>query len=239
MHPPVGMSRGSRTAAVGVGLVASVLSLACRGGDSEPQAEPPGADRAPVTRALEAGSTVMQDVAPVGQLNVYLSGFHPMKADPKKQMEANHYCNQVNEDFAQCVLFDGNTSDANLNGVEYIISEKLYASLPADERQYWHPHNYEILSGQLIAPGIPEAAEKELMRRKINSYGKTWHLWDTGSHGVAGQPLPLGAPMLAWSFTKDGEAVPGLVEQRDRQLGVSTVDRRRDRADLAALAKPQ
>ncbi len=30
-------------------------------------------------------------------------------------MEAHLYCNQVNEDFAQCVLFDGNTKQANFN----------------------------------------------------------------------------------------------------------------------------
>ena len=49
------------------------------------------------------------------------------------QMEAHHYCNQVNEDFAQCVLFDGNTADSRLMGVEYIISAKLYSTLPASE----------------------------------------------------------------------------------------------------------
>jgi len=50
--------------------------------------------------------------------------FHPMKQEPAHQMEAHHFCKQVNEDFAQCVLFDGNTSAANMTGVEYIISEK-------------------------------------------------------------------------------------------------------------------
>jgi hypothetical protein len=53
-------------------------------------------------------------------------------------MESHHYCDQVNEDFAQCALYDGNTAEARLHG-EYIISEKLYATLPADERPYWHP----------------------------------------------------------------------------------------------------
>lgn len=54
-------------------------------------------------------------------MNVYLVGLHPMKDHPEHQMEAHHFCRQVNEDFAQCTLFDGNTKDANLNGIEYII----------------------------------------------------------------------------------------------------------------------
>lgn len=41
------------------------------------------------------------------------------------------------------------------DGLEYIISEKLYNTLPTDEKAYWHPLNYEILSGQLRRPGLP------------------------------------------------------------------------------------
>ena len=47
--------------------------------------------------------------APVEQIAMYLNGFHVSKHDAAMQMEAHHYCNQANEDFAQCVLFDGNT----------------------------------------------------------------------------------------------------------------------------------
>jgi hypothetical protein len=172
-------------------------------------------------------------------MNVYIVGFHPMKDHPEHQMEAHHFCRQVNQDFAQCVLFDGNGRDANLNGIEYIISEKLFETLPAQERQYWHPHNGEILSGQLVAPGIPAVAEKALMKDKMNSYGKTWHVWNTGMLDQGGDQLPLGPAMLAWSFTRDGEARPGLVEQRDKKLGLDSADKRRQRADLQSLSKPQ
>src|SRR5690606_34897347 len=111
--------------------------------------EPPGADKSTTTRVLETGAALLQSNAPVEQLDIHLVGFHPMKDDPSHQMEAHHYCRQVNEDFAQCALFDGDGADAKLNGIEYIISEKLFDGLPDDEKAYWHPHNYEILSGQL------------------------------------------------------------------------------------------
>ena len=211
----------------------------CRGGDAPPPTQPQGAERSPTTRALEAGSTAIQDVAPVAQINVHLVGFHPMKHAPAEQMTSHHYCNQVNEDFAQCVLFDGNTRSANLHGIEYIISEKLHATLPAEERQFWHPHNYEILSGALVAPGLPDAAEKTLMRQKMNSYGKTWHLWNTGVFGRTPDWLPLGPAHLAWSFNRDGEAAEQMIAERDRQLRVSTGEKRRDRADLSSIARPQ
>jgi hypothetical protein len=202
-------------------------------------AEPPGADKSAKTQVLELGAKALQSNSPVAAMDIYLNGFHPMKDHPEHQMEAHHFCRQVNEDFAQCALFDGNDKDANLNGIEYIISEALFKTLPEAEKKYWHPHNGEILSGQLIAPGIPEVAEEALMKSKMNSYGKTWHVWNTGMFGMQSDKLPLGEPMLAWSFNRDGEAIPGLVEQRDRRFGVSSGDKRRGRAELRELARPQ
>lgn len=206
---------------------------------SDPKIQPPGDFKTPKTKALETGSKILQSTRPPDALDIYLVGFHPIKHDPVLQMEAHHYCKQVNEDFAQCVLFDGNTRDANLNGIEYIISERLFNTLPKGEKKYWHPHNYEILSGQLVAPGIPAMAEKSLMKDKLNSYGKTWHVWNTGFDGKAGDTLPLGDPMLAWSFNRDGEALPGLVEERDERMRIDSAEKRKERADLQPLAKPQ
>lgn len=211
--------------------------------ESQPNTEtrtlPPGEAKTPQTRVLEAGAKLLQSKSPLKRFDIYLVGFHPLKESPNDQMEAHHYCHQINEDFAQCALFDGNTKDANLNGIEYIISERLFNTLPEKEKKYWHPHDGEILSGQLVAPNIPDMAEKELMKEKMNSYGKTWHLWNTGYEGKSGDALPLGEPMLGWSFNRDGEAVPGLVEKRDKKMKINSAEKRKQRADLRQFARPQ
>jgi hypothetical protein len=138
---------------------AVVVFISCGRSDA-PGSRPAGALADAMTETLKAGAKTVQTNAPAGQLDVYLVGFHPMKEQPEHQMEAHHFCRQVNEDFAQCVLFDGNTRDANLNGVEYMVSEKLFDSLPGEERQFWHPHNYEILSGQLVGSGYRTRRKK-------------------------------------------------------------------------------
>ena len=74
---------------------------------------------------------------------------------------------------------------------------------------------------------------------KMNSYGKTWHVWNTGHEGSVSDQLPLGPPMLAWSFSREGEAIPALVERRERRLGINSVEQRKQRADLQKLARPQ
>jgi hypothetical protein len=218
-----------------------LLISACGGGNSGPPAgqTAPGDDPSAKTAALTAGADLLQAKAPLDQISLYVVGFHPDKGDPAMQMESHHYCTQVNEDFAQCVLYDGNTAQARLHGIEYIISEKLYTGLSAEERPYWHPHNYEILSGQLRAPGLPDVAEDEAMKTKLNSYGKTWHLWNTGVHDRPADALPLGPPHLAWSFNHDGEIAPGLAAARDARMKLDTGEARRRREPWAAAARPQ
>lgn len=235
------VARAMPAAALGVFLLAACTGAGETGpnirpaGESGPTMRPEGRAERLSTSTMEAGARVLQRSAPPQTLDIYLVGFHPMKHDPTHQMEAHHFCRQANEDFAQCALYDGNTPDSNLTGIEFIISERLFQQLPAAERRYWHPHNGEILSGQLVAPGLTGAADAELMRHKLNSYGKTWHVWSTDR----GDRLPLGEPMLAWSFNREGEARPGLVEDRDRRMGIRTEDRRRARQHFVGAAHPQ
>src|SRR3954447_4503074 len=208
----------------------------------EPPTTPAGEGRSAWRATLEAGASLLQDSAPLAGFDIYVAGLHCARHDPAMQMEAHHFCHQVNQDLLQCVIFDANTKDANLIGIEYIISERLFDGLPPGEQESWHPHNYEILSGQLIAPGLPDVAEKAFMKELMNSYGKTWHTWHTGRHdggGEPGHPLPLGDAMLMWSFNRDGEADEALKADFQQGLGFQEAANREQRADLTARARPQ
>jgi hypothetical protein len=201
---------------------------------------PAGEGRSLWRTALEAGAQLLQDITPLKGFDIYVAGLHCAKHEPGMQMEAHHYCRQVNQDFLQCALFDGNTRDANLIGIEYIISERLFGTLPEAEEPYWHPHNYEILSGQLIAPGLPGAAERAFLKQLMNSYGKTWHTWHTGRHdGQPGDRLPLGDPKLMWSFNRDGEADEHLKHDFQQHMGADEADKRGQRQAFTGLAHPQ
>jgi hypothetical protein len=193
--------------------------------------QPPGEDRSAWRATLEAGARLLQDTSPLSGFDIYVVGLHCGKDMPDMQMEAHHYCRQVNQDFLQCVIFDGNTADANLIGVEYIVSERLFETLPEEERGSWHPHNYELLSGQLTAPGF--------LRELMNSYGKTWHTWHTGTRTAPGDALPLGPAQLMWSFNRDGEADEGLKSELQEAMGFDEAAQREQRRGWVDLAHPQ
>jgi hypothetical protein len=222
--------------------LAALLAAGCGGGNTGPASSTdavPGSEPTAKTATLETGANLLQAKAPVEKIAVYLNGFHAAKDNPSMQMEAHHYCNQMTEAFMQCVLFDGNTADARMMGIEYIISEQTYSTLPANEKAYWHPHNFEILSGQLRLPGLPDVAEKEALKGKMNSYGKTWHTWMSGMYGGKNDALPLGPPHLQWSFNRDGEEASGIVSDRDKRFDLDTARAREDRRDMVPLARPQ
>lgn len=53
----------------------------------------------------------------------------------------------------------------------------------------------QVMSGQLVAPNVPTAAETLEMQRLVDTYGKTFHTWQVDR----GDQLPLGvrAPLQA------------------------------------------
>ncbi len=145
-------------------------------------------------------------------------------------MEAHHYCSVVNEDVNQCVIYDGNGKNAKIMGVEYIISKKLFAGLPADEKKLWHSHVHEVKSGMLVAPGVPQVAEHAFMEKMIGTYGKTWHTWHTDQKLA----LPLGHPLLMMGFTAEGQADEAMIADRDKRFGISSEEKRKNRDDIVA-----
>jgi len=209
-------------------LLLAAAVTACGGGNTESKVDSSGADKTAKTRTLEAGAAALQNIPPIEAINTYVDGFHFASGNARMQMEAHHYCSIVNEDLIQCVIFDGNVGDAKLTGIEYIISAKLFATLPEDEKALWHSHVHEVKSGQLIAPGIPEVAEHELMEKLVGTYGKTIHTWHTDQS----MPLPLGAPQLMMGATADGQIDPAMIVARDQRFGIRAEDKKANRADI-------
>jgi hypothetical protein len=222
----------TKTAQTLVILFGITLIVACNRGETPSNVTAPGTQESAKTRVLETGAALLQRKTPIAALNAYLDGFHFYSGNVKAQMEAHHYCAIVNDDVIQCVIYDGNIEDAKLMGVEYIISQKLFATLPADEKALWHSHVHEVKSGQLIAPGIPEIAEHELMEKLINTYGKTWHTWNTDLD----KKLPIGVPQLMMGFTADGQSDQTLVQARDARFKVDSNAKRKNREDIATPA---
>jgi len=206
-----------------------ILLVACGGNNTKSNVQSPGDQKTTKDKALNSGADLLQDKRPLVGFDAYLDGFHFYNGNLNAQMEAHHYVNQLNEDFYQAIIFDGNGRDAKLMGIEYIITPKLFKMLSDEEKLLWHSHHYEVKSGSLIAPGIPDVAEHELMEKLVSTYGKTIHTWHTDQQ----RSLPVGSPMVMMGFTKKGQLKPNLLAARDKRFKVTSEEIKQKRADIA------
>jgi hypothetical protein len=190
-----------------------------------------GASRA---QADGHGSTSTNgSLGPVAGFHLHFCGIHVAKADPKLQLIVQHYCGP-RKDMHQCLLYDSTAKDAKLIGVEYIIPDSVYRSLPDSEKKYWHPHTYEVLAGGLIAPGMKPDEELNFMKELLPTWGKTWHTWPDPT-----TPVPMGEPMLMWALTGDGQSDEKVLAERDRLFNVSTETIRQERVKAIGYEVPQ
>lgn len=125
-------------------------------------------------------------------------------------------------------------------GVEYMVTPKLYETLPEEERKLWHSHVYEVKSGMLVMPQPAtsitpsvawETAEKSEMYDVIGLYGKTYHFWQVDR----GDVVPMGHPELMLSFTQDADVSPDARkkwESRDANYKVDSSAKAKQREDI-------
>ena len=200
----------------------------CDRTNTQSNVDSPGQEKDGKSKVLDLGADILQNKSPLKVMNAYLNGFHFYNGNINAQMEAHHYVSQLNEEVYQAIVYDGNGHDAKIMGVEYIISARMFQLLDAEEKKLWHSHSHEVKSGSLIAPGIPDAIEHELMEKLVSTYGKTIHTWHTdGEH-----ELPVGTPMIMMAFTKDGQLKPELLADRDKRFNISTENKKKNRADI-------
>ncbi len=141
----------------------------------------------------EAG--IKAPVAEVLHCPLAFAGVHLQKDQPSNAQVAYHYCKPLNDDVNQCLLYDGTGPDARLIGVEYLVSDAVYRSMPEEERGYWHDHKHEV-DARLIRSLTQSGAEEDATLAKVRTlWGKVYHTW------VAGKTYPEGPPKLFWSVT--------------------------------------
>lgn len=144
------------------------------------------------------------------------AGVHLLKNLPEHSQVAYHYCKPVNDDVSQCVLYDGVGPDARLIGVEYLVSDALYQSMPPGEKAYWHDHKYEVDSGLLKSLTRTGADEEKTLKAVRPLWGKVYHTWATG------KTYPIGPPRLFWAVT----GKEPFVLSRDAKLPIELEERR-------------
>jgi hypothetical protein len=183
--------------------------------------------------AFHAAGEALMSFKPINSIHQHLCAFHVYAHDRTRHVEAHHFCKHLSKDLHQCAIYDSDEPNARLIGIEYIVSEKIFASLPQEEKKYWHSHKYEVESGilqlqvkDMVPAATTDLAEQPAMLELQKTYGKTIHTWAFDIH----PDLPLGPPQLMMAYTGDNQANPAMVQRRDEATGQSTEAKRQLRA---------
>ncbi|PWN49705.1 DUF1264-domain-containing protein [Violaceomyces palustris] len=183
--------------------------------------------------------------APVNRICQALHAFHVPAHDRTESVPSYHYCScSADQKVFQCLVYDSDKEDAKLIGIEYMIHEELFETLPEEEKPFWHSHKHEITSGFLVCTAIkgmgeevketgggggaattalsrgtvPDEVEKGIMNILYHMYGKVIHTWHPPS-----SRFPMGPPVLMMSTTKE---FPGpseeKIRERDEKYGIDT-----------------
>ncbi|OVA01474.1 Protein of unknown function DUF1264 [Macleaya cordata] len=187
------------------------------------------------SQMIDKGAQMLQSLKPIKQMSQHICTFAMYSHDMTRQIETHHYVTRLNQDFLQCAVYDSDSSTARLIGVEYIVSDRIFESLPPDEQKLWHSHAYEIKAGLWMNPRVPEMIQKSELQDLSKSYGKFWCTWQVDR----GDVLPLGAPSLMMSpqDVNLGMVKAEVLQRRDEKYGVSSEDLMESRVGIEVPQK--
>jgi Protein of unknown function (DUF1264) len=91
-----------------------------------------------------------------------------------------HYCKPNDKIIMVCQLYDSDSPNATLIGIEYIIHSNAYKALPDREKPNWHYHKEEFTSAKAnpVFPEINEQQQKEALNKLSETYGKAIITWN-------------------------------------------------------------
>ncbi|KAK1379466.1 oil body-associated protein 1A [Heracleum sosnowskyi] len=190
--------------------------------------EIPGEKSQTGTALVETATAAIQGFGPINKIHQHLCAFHFYGHDMTRQVEAHHFCAHQNEEMRQCLIYDSPNKDARLIGLEYIVSENLFMTLPDDEKRMWHSHEYEVKSGVLFMPGVPGPIQRQDLDKVAKTYGKVIHFWQVDK----GDDLPLGIPQVMMALTRDGQLYNNLKQDVETRYNVCFDSERENRKSM-------
>ena len=104
---------------------------------------------------------------------------------------AHHYCKGVAGGLTQCLLFDSDSPNARLVGVEAIVPTATYNTFGKDEKANWHYHKDEIPKVEATLPDVAAEDAGAIVKSIEETYGKIYLLWDPSK-----SDLPVGKPSV-------------------------------------------
>lgn len=133
---------------------------------------------APNNATTTATATAAKPVDGYEKPEGHLTAIRHLFDDPS--LRVHHYCKPNDKILLVCQLYDSDSANATLIGIEYIISADQYNSLPDREKPGWHYHKIEFATNRADArfPDLSTQQAGQSLRKLADTYGKVVIAWD-------------------------------------------------------------
>ena len=126
---------------------------------------------------------------PTQGYNAHAIGMKHIYGSP--DLEAHFYCKMNEKIMTTCQIYDSGSPNASLVGVEYIISQEDFNSLPNEEKPNWYVINQSLAErANLRIPELSPEESNEALSGFLGTYGKLILTWNPQN------PLPSTLPQL-------------------------------------------
>ena len=130
------------------------------------------------TNATIAKSNTTKPVDGYNTPQGHLSAIRHVFDDPA--LRVPHYCKPNDKIVLVCQLYDSDSKNATIIGIEYIITSGQYNSSPDREKPNWHLHKIEFVPTRAnpMFPELPKTKAMALMGKLMDTYGKVIIAWN-------------------------------------------------------------
>jgi len=110
----------------------------------------------------------------------------------KPNAVAHHWCKgNLAGGLIECQLYDSDSANARLVGVEAVVPASAYKKFTTSERALWHYHKTEIPKVKATLPDLSAEEAAKVAKSLEETYGKIYLLWDPTK-----QTMPTGRPSI-------------------------------------------
>jgi hypothetical protein len=107
------------------------------------------------------------------------------------EMEAHFYCKMNENIVATCQIYDSDSTNATLIGIEYIITAEQFNSLPEEEKPNWYIINETLAQRtNLRIPELIQEESNQALSGFLGTYGILILTWNPQN------PLPSTLPQV-------------------------------------------
>lgn len=124
---------------------------------------------APTQTALIAKETPQQG------FNLHLDAKHYVK---NARVPVHHWCKTINAQLIECLLFDSDKANANLIGIETIVTKDVWETFSEQQKKEWHDHATEIIEAEATLPDTPPEEAAKIVEFLKGTRGRVAYIWN-------------------------------------------------------------